>query len=226
MQEVAQQGAKPGPNLRDRPLAAARSTRAQGNRTGNELDQGDARTNLPLMMVIGGNHRVRAMPFGLGGKGEDEHSADEPAERRDQQQKPRNQRMRRHGEPGHRGLAARTRFRAVSGDHAQRVVFRNTGGNVERDGPQPGHDAHQRRQSKKSNLRPKAVLAQLHDFGNKTENPLGGREMRRARSHDIQSFSLRVLDDSDCLLECMQTRQATQCRNHRWNKKNQPPSGL
>ena len=73
--QVAQQGAETGPDLGDRPLAAARSARAEGKRAGDDLHQGNARTNLSLVIVIGGNHRIRAMSLGLGGKGEDDYAA-------------------------------------------------------------------------------------------------------------------------------------------------------
>ncbi len=88
-QHVAQQRAEPGPDLGNRPLTSTRSARAERNRTGDDLDQRNTRADLPLLVVIGRNHGIRAMSFGLGSEGEDEHAADEAADCRDHQQEPR-----------------------------------------------------------------------------------------------------------------------------------------
>jgi hypothetical protein len=137
------------------------------------------------------------MPFGFGSEGEDDHTADEPADCRDHQQKPRDKWMCRYRKPRQGSLAARARFRIVASDDAECIMFRNTGGHVKDNGTEPRHDAHQSRQPKKSDLCPKTVVAQLHDLGNPTENPVHGHKPWWARNHDIQR-SLSV-----CWVRCI-----------------------
>ena len=74
-------------------------------------------------------------------------------------------------------------------------MFRNTGRHVEDDCTESRHDAYQCRQPQKSNLRPKTVLAQLHNLGNPTENSVHGHKSRGGWGHDVQSFSFRELPD-------------------------------
>jgi len=143
-------------------------------------------------MVIGGNYRIRAMSFCLWSKGEDDHATDEATDRWDQQQKPGKEWVYRHGKPRQRCLTARARFRVVPSDDAECIMFRNTGSNVENDGTQSCYDADQCSQSQKSDLRPKAIVAQFHDLGNPAKNSVHGHTTRPAKSHGVRSFSFCV----------------------------------
>ena len=75
MQQICQHRSKTGADLGDRPFTTARSTRSEGQGTGNDFDDRDPRPNFTLVMVIGLDHRVGAVSLRLGGIGIDQHAA-------------------------------------------------------------------------------------------------------------------------------------------------------
>ena len=87
-QQVSQHRPEPGPNLGDGAFASARSAGAERQRTGDDLDQRHPGPNLALMIMIGGDGRVRAVSFRLGGQREHENPAQKPAHRGNHQQEP------------------------------------------------------------------------------------------------------------------------------------------
>ena len=97
-----------------------------------------------------------------------------------------------HRKPRHGSLAARARLRVITCDDAESVMFHYSGRHVEDDCSESRHDPDQCRQSQESDLRPKAILAKFHHFGNPAENSVHGHKTRRAWSHGVPSYSFCV----------------------------------
>jgi hypothetical protein len=144
--------------------------------------------------MVGCYHGVGAVPFRLWREREDEHAANEPSERRYQQQEPQVKRMVPYDEPCKRRLAARMWFRVVAGQGTQSVVLHKPRGNVEGDCADPGHDAHHRREPEHPDLTSNAFATETRDLG----EPAGKSPQRRQTSQTSFHGSYCVLV---CLLE-------------------------
>ena len=68
LSSLAKQRAEAGADLRDRPFAAAGTARADRQGAGDDLDERHAAPDLALFVVIGGDGRIGAVPFRLGGE--------------------------------------------------------------------------------------------------------------------------------------------------------------
>ena len=101
------------------------------------------RPDLPLMIVIGRDRRIGAVPLGFRGQRVDDDPADEAADRRDQDQEPRNDRVCRNVQPRHRRLAARPGLGVVACHDAQRIMFHDSRGKPEDNRTQTRYNANQ-----------------------------------------------------------------------------------
>ena len=140
-QDIGQQRAEAGPDLRDGALASAGAARPEGHRAGDDLDQRNPGPDQPVAVMVRTDDGVGAVALGLGRQLEDEDAADETAEREDQQQQPRMERPRYLREPGQDRFAEGTGVRLVSGPEPKGIVLRRPRGDVETDAGQSGDDA-------------------------------------------------------------------------------------
>ena len=117
VEDAPEEGPEPGADLRRGSLAATGSTRSDGDRRGDELDERDAAADAARVVVERGDGRIGPVALGLGGPAEDDDPGDQPTERDHERDGPR---ARGVGDGG--ATLARRRRRGIAREHAQEEV--------------------------------------------------------------------------------------------------------
>ena len=139
VQQPTEVGPESCADLGRRPLAPARSPRADRDGRREQLDDRDTTPDPARMVVIGGDRRICAMAFRLRCEAEHENARDEPTESDHEGERPRPRCI-----DDRRATLAGGRGWRIAGQHPQEEAGRQFERGIEGDGPDPADDSDHR----------------------------------------------------------------------------------